>query len=92
MQWLTKVITDNKNKISTVFAFVMFLYEPLNSYFMNQPFEWKTFIFLLFGSLVSFSIGKYPKNLFTGQNVSMSKEYQIDTKGYATSDDLKDKR
>lgn len=89
MEWLTKLITDNKDKISTVFAFVMFLYEPLNSYFMNQPFEWKTFIFLLFGSLVSFSIGKYPKNLLTGNNLSASKEYQIGNKGFATSDDLK---
>lgn len=89
MEFLTKLITENKDKISTVFAFVMFLYEPLNSYFMNQPFEWKTFIFLLFGSLVSFSIGKYPKNLLTGNNLSASKEYQIGNKGFATSDDLK---
>lgn len=91
MQSLTKFITGNKDKISTLFAFVMFLYEPLNSYFMNQPFEWKTFIFLVFGSLVSFSIGKYPKNLVSGNNLSASKELQIDNKGYATSDDLKGK-
>ena len=75
--------------IKTLFAFVMFLYEPLNSYFMNQPFEWKTFIFLLFGSIVSFSIGKYPKNLLTGNNLTASKELQIDSKGFATSDNLK---
>ena len=91
MQSLTKFITDNKDKISTLFAFVMFLYEPLNSYFMNQAFEWKTFIFLLFGSIVSFSIGKYPENLVSGNNLSASKELQIDNKGYATSDDLKGK-
>ena len=91
MQSLTKFITDNKDKISTLFAFMMFLYEPLNSYFSNQQFEWKTFIFLIFGSVVSFSIGKYPKNLLTGQNLSASKEYQIENKGFATSDDLKDK-
>ena len=89
MQSLTKFITGNKDKISTLFAFVMFLYEPLNSYFMNQPFEWKTFIFLLFGSIVSFSIGKYPKNLLTGNNLTASKELQIEDKGFATSDDLK---
>ena len=91
MEWLTKLITDNKDKLSTLFAFVIFCYEPLNSYFNNQPFEWKTFIFLIFGAVVSFSIGKYPKNLVSGNNLSASKELQIDNKGYATSDDLKGK-
>lgn len=89
MQSITKFITDNKDKISTVFAFIMFLYEPLNSYFSNQQFEWKTFIFLVFGSLVSFSIGKYPRNLLPGQNLTAHKETEIKDKGFATSQDLK---
>ena len=61
MQSLTKFITDNKDKISTLFAFVMFLYEPLNSYFSNQQFEWKTFIFNLQFLLLVFLSGNILK-------------------------------
>lgn len=88
---LTKLITDNKDKLSTVFAFLMVAYEPLNSYFMDKPFEWKTFLFLLYGSIVSFSIGKYPRNLVNGNSISASTETKIEDKGYATTQDLKTK-
>ena len=89
MQTINKFIADNKNYFSTFFAFLMFTYEPLNSYFNSQPFEWKTFIFLVFGAVVSFSIGKYPKGLVNSNNLTGSEEKQIEQKGYATSEDLK---
>ncbi len=67
----------------------MVAYEPFNSYFMNQPFEWKSFIFLVFGSIVSFSVGKYPKGLVNGNALTAQAENKIDSQGYATSENLK---
>lgn len=46
------------NIITNVLAVLFAIYEPIMSYFENQPFNWKTFIGCLFGALVAYFTGK----------------------------------
>jgi len=88
MDSINRFIVTYKNYFSTIFAFLMFAYEPFRAYFMEKPFDLTSFIFLVFGSIVSFSIGKYPGGLVDPKHLTANQENKIDRQGFASSEDL----
>lgn len=53
-QWLI----DNRDLITNILGFLMFLYEPVTAYLTNEPFDWQTFLACIMGALVAYLTGK----------------------------------
>ena len=58
MEKIKNFFIENKDWISNIFGIILFLYEPLNSYLTEQPFNITTFLMLIYGAIVSYTIGK----------------------------------
>ena len=49
---------DFKNIVTNIIGFCLILFEPLNAYLAEQPFEWGTFVPLVLAAILSYFTGK----------------------------------
>ncbi len=49
---------DLKNILTNVIGFVLVVGEPVRAYFMEQEFNWATFIPMFLGGLIAYITGK----------------------------------
>ena len=87
---MQKWLVENQNWIMNLVALGSFLYEPVTSYFTNQPFSWRTFLSMLVLSVLAYLKGKYPAALINKSMISDEACKKANTQGYVTSSDLKE--